>query len=167
MYNTFIILITAQKKGVWPQSLQSTMWTLQKIRQQLHVWSLQVVVTQIQFSQTGGVWLQSWSQRRTAFLCDLTAWQPANTQTNITKLFNNNTICCEEKSVSKIYLFTIILTVIWFKINKGMVLYMGYFNDEHWLYSIDIIFIKYSIYSILNNTLCSLHVPLFSCFVSF
>lgn len=56
----------------WPQSLQSTVWTLLQITQQLHVWILQVVVTQVQLSQMGGVGLQSWGQRSTADL-----WQTA------------------------------------------------------------------------------------------
>ena len=60
----------------WPQSLQSTVWTLQSRTQNLHSWILQVdVVTQVQFCQMGGVELQSWGQRITADL-----WQPAVNQ---------------------------------------------------------------------------------------
>ena len=59
----------------WPQSLQSTVWTLLEITQILQVWMLQVVPPQVQFCQVGGVGLQSWAQRRTADL-----WQTASDQ---------------------------------------------------------------------------------------
>ncbi len=36
-----------------PQDLQLTVWTLQPIRKQLHSRILQVIVTQVQLSQTG------------------------------------------------------------------------------------------------------------------
>ena len=59
-----------------PQSLQSTVWTLLKINQLLHVWLLQVVLPQIQLSQMWGrVGLQSWGQIITADL-----WQTAVSQ---------------------------------------------------------------------------------------
>ena len=39
-----------------------------------------MIVAQVQFSQMGGVGGKSWDQRSTAFLCDQTARQPANTK---------------------------------------------------------------------------------------
>ena len=59
----------------WPQSLQAAVWTLHKILQMFHSWILQVVSTQVQMFQIGGVGLQSWGQRITADL-----WQPAALQ---------------------------------------------------------------------------------------
>ena len=57
------------------QSLQSAVWTLLKINQLLHVWILQLVSSQIQHFQMGGVVLQSWGQIITADL-----WQTAPLQ---------------------------------------------------------------------------------------
>ena len=57
-----------------PKCLQFTLWIPQFIREQLHSWILQVVVTQVQLSQVVRVWLQSCSQKATAFFCDKTAW---------------------------------------------------------------------------------------------
>ena len=59
----------------WPHSLQATVWTLHKFRQQLHSWILQLVVTQVELSQMGGVGVQSWGQRSTTDL-----WQTAAPQ---------------------------------------------------------------------------------------
>ena len=72
-----INLSTEVKHVVWPQSLQSAVWTLQKITQTIHVWIRQLVFTQVQLSQMGGVGLQSWGQRSTADL-----WQPAAFQSD-------------------------------------------------------------------------------------
>ena len=63
---------TRAKYMNWPQSLQSTVWTLQSSWQKLHSWIIQLVVAQVQLCQMGGVGLQSWDQRITADL-----WQPA------------------------------------------------------------------------------------------
>ena len=41
----------------WPQSLQSTAWTVLQIRQQLPSWILQVIESHVQLSQMGGVGL--------------------------------------------------------------------------------------------------------------
>ena len=61
-----------------PESVQSPLWTLPSSRQELHSWLSWMIVAQVQLSQMGGVRSQSWGQRRTAFLCDQTAWQPGN-----------------------------------------------------------------------------------------
>ena len=58
-----------------PESLQFTVWTLQSRTEQLHSWILQVVPTQVQFSQIGGVGLQSWGNNFTVSL-----WQSAATK---------------------------------------------------------------------------------------
>ena len=65
-----------------PESVQSPAWILQSSRQPLHSWVSWMIVAQVQLSQMGGVGVQSWDQRSTAFLCDQTAWQPADTQNN-------------------------------------------------------------------------------------
>ena len=65
----------------WPESLQFTVWTLQSRTEQLHSWILQVIdPTQVQFSQMGGVGLQSWGNNFTMSL-----WQPAETKAVKTK----------------------------------------------------------------------------------
>ena len=61
-----------------PESVQSALWILKFGRKQLHSWVSWMIVAQVQLSQMGGVGAQSWGQRGTAFLCDLTAWQPAD-----------------------------------------------------------------------------------------
>ena len=53
------LIVRSEGNGVWPQSLQSAVWTLQKTTQQLYSWILQVVGVQIQLSQMGGVGIQS------------------------------------------------------------------------------------------------------------
>ena len=85
------ILIVQDNKIIdavsWPESFQCTVWTLQSSRQQLDSWILQVVVTQVKLSQMGGVGVQSWGQRSTAFLCDQTSWQTWNIKRLITQCF--------------------------------------------------------------------------------
>ena len=73
----------AAAKLIIPESVQSPAWILQSSRQLLHSWVSWMIVAQVQLSQMGGVGVQSWDQRSTAFLCDQTAWQPVDTQ-NIT-----------------------------------------------------------------------------------
>ena len=63
-----------------PESVQAQVWILQLSRQQLHSWVFWMIIGQVQLSKMGGIGVQSWGQRSTAFLCDQTAWQPVNTQ---------------------------------------------------------------------------------------
>lgn len=70
----------------WPQSLHFTLWSLQIIIQQLHSWISQLVVTQVQLSEVGGVKLQRWGLRTTTEL-----WQPAALQSEITR--NSHCTC--------------------------------------------------------------------------
>lgn len=53
------------------------MWVIQCNGKQLHSWVSWVIETQVQLSQVGGLGVQSQSQKRTAFLCNMTTWQPA------------------------------------------------------------------------------------------
>lgn len=61
---------------LWPQNLQFTIWLLQSSSQQFHSWVLQLIATQVQFSQTRGARVESCSQSFTAFLSEITAAQP-------------------------------------------------------------------------------------------
>ena len=63
-------------------SIPEFVWILQCGPQQLLSWVSWMVVAQVQLSQMGGVGGHSFSQRSTAFLCDQTAWQAADTQNN-------------------------------------------------------------------------------------
>lgn len=49
------------------------MWVIQCYREQLQAFLSWMIEAQVQFSQVGGVGIQSKSQKRTTFLCDLTA----------------------------------------------------------------------------------------------
>ena len=60
----------------WPESFKFTVWTLQSWWQQLHSWILQVIVTQVQLSQTRGLGMENWRQSFTASLWQITASQP-------------------------------------------------------------------------------------------
>lgn len=58
-----------------PQSLQSTVWTLQSSTQKLHSWIMQLVSTHVQLCQMGGVGLQSWGHNFTVRLWESTLSQ--------------------------------------------------------------------------------------------
>ena len=62
----------------WPESLQSTVWTPQSSREQLHSWILQIIGTQVQLSQTRGGGAENWGQSFTAELWQITAIQPSH-----------------------------------------------------------------------------------------
>ena len=62
-----------------PQSLQSTVWTLQSSRQTLHWWIRQIVSTQVQMCQMR-VGLQSWGQNFTVSLWESTVRKSVMTQ---------------------------------------------------------------------------------------
>ena len=70
----------------WPQSLQSTVWTLQSRTQQLHSWILQLIATQVQFCQMGGTGLQSWGHDFTVSLWEITANKSVNTDNKTVKI---------------------------------------------------------------------------------
>lgn len=57
------------------QGLQFTVWALQELPQQLHTWILHLVLTEVQFRESGRAGFQSWGQVITAVL-----WQPAAPQ---------------------------------------------------------------------------------------
>ena len=67
----------------WPESLQSTVWTPQSSREQLHSWILQIIGTQVQLSQTRGGGAENWGQSFTASLWQMTAIQPAHKINNV------------------------------------------------------------------------------------
>ncbi len=68
----------------WPQSLQFTAYIPQCFRYMLHSFVFYFISAQVQFSQVWKVWMQSWSQGVTLFLCNT-----ASTQTEDRKRKNN------------------------------------------------------------------------------
>ena len=64
------------------------MWTLQFSRKSLHSWILQVVVTQVQLSQTRGLGAENWGQSFTASLWEVTATQSEQ------EIINKNMVRC-------------------------------------------------------------------------
>lgn len=61
-----------------PENVQSAVWILNSGRKNLHSWVSYVVVAQVQLFEMRWVAAQSWGQRSTTFICDLTTWQPEN-----------------------------------------------------------------------------------------
>ena len=81
---------------VIPESFQAPGWILQ-YRQQLYFRVSWMIVAQVQLSQVGGAGAQSCGQRSTAFLCDQTPWQPANTQNTHGRLSEDTTVLVKYK----------------------------------------------------------------------
>lgn len=52
------------------------MWTSQSSTQQLYVWTLQVIPTQVQLAEVGKVSAESWANGIAAFLCEATPAEP-------------------------------------------------------------------------------------------
>lgn len=70
LFYQFLIFLFYEKH--LPQYLQLTIWTFQSTREQLHSWILEVIVTQIKFSQNTVWGLQNWWQTLTGLSFEIT-----------------------------------------------------------------------------------------------